>query len=64
MTPRQVIKYFGTQSAAAVACRRTQPAVANWLARGRVPQLAQLELEEATDGKLKADRKRRQVSQK
>lgn len=67
MTPLQVVDHFLTQQAAADALSKAgwpvqQSAVANWIARGRVPDLQQLRLEQITEGKLKADRKILQAS--
>lgn len=57
MTYNQLIKYFKTQVAIAAALGTTQPTVANWKARNRVPPLRQLQLEGITGGTLKADKK-------
>lgn len=56
MTPQQVVKHFGTQRKAAAALDLTQPTISNWVIRGRVPAGAQLRVQAATRGKLKADR--------
>lgn len=56
MKPQDVIKYFGTQSAAAEALGFGQSSIANWVARGKVPPISQLKLEIITGGKLKADK--------
>lgn len=55
MTYDDIIKHYVTQQAAADAIGTTQPAVANWKARGEVPRQAQLEFERTTGGVLKAD---------
>ena len=57
MTYKQVIRYFKTQVAVAAALGTTQPTIANWKSRDRVPPLRQLQLEGITKGALKADRK-------
>ena len=41
--------------AAARALGITQPTIANWVARGRIPALQQLRIERATGGKLRAE---------
>lgn len=50
----KLIKYFGSQVAAADAIGVTQPTLSNWKKRGRIPHLQQLRIEHATGGKLKA----------
>jgi DNA-binding transcriptional regulator YdaS (Cro superfamily) len=55
MTVEEVIAHYGTQVRAARALSVSQPAIANWVARGRVPSLMQLRVEYATDGQLLAD---------
>jgi hypothetical protein len=57
MTFSQLIEHYGTQQAAAAALGLTQTAVANWKARGRIPELQQLRIQHATNGKLRADTK-------
>lgn len=52
-----VIKYFGSQIAAANALDVTQPTISNWKSRGRIPQLQQLRIEHITRGELRADKK-------
>ena len=51
-----VIKYFGSQIAAATALDVTQPTISNWKTRGRIPHLQQLRIEHITGGKLRADK--------
>ncbi len=55
MTPEQAILHFRTQRTLAEKLGLTQPAVANWIKRGRIPDLAQLKIQKLTRGKLKAD---------
>lgn len=57
MTPRQVIKHYGTQTAAAKALGLTQPAICNWLKRGEIPELQQLRIQDETKGKLRASKR-------
>jgi DNA-binding transcriptional regulator YdaS (Cro superfamily) len=57
MTFTQVVSHFGSQIAAARALGVSQPTLANWKARGKIPQLQQLRIEHATGGKLRADPK-------
>lgn len=64
MTPKQVIEHFKTQTAAAEALSIGQSAVANWLSRGTVPMLRQLQYEKLTKGKLKAAQARARVSRR
>lgn len=56
MTYNQLIKRFGSQSAAGKALGYRQSTVANWKRRGAIPVLAQLRIEVATGGALKAAR--------
>lgn len=56
MTVDQVLSYYGGQTAAARALGITQPAVAHWVAAGRVPADTQYRIEVLTGGKLRADR--------
>lgn len=57
MTLKQALKYFdGNQAALARAARRTRCAVNHWKTTGgKIPMLAQLEIEASTGGLLKAD---------
>lgn len=55
MKPEQVLDYFGSQAAIARALDMAQPSVFAWFKNGRVPDMAQLRIEEATQGKLLAD---------
>ena len=57
MTPKQVIKHFGTVRITAEALSVTTQNIYNWLALETIPRGAQCELEVITRGKLKADRK-------
>lgn len=56
MTPAAAIKFFKTQVALAAELEVTQPCVANWKRRGRIPSSQQLLLESISRGALKADR--------
>jgi DNA-binding transcriptional regulator YdaS (Cro superfamily) len=56
MTPQRAVKHFGTQVALAASLGVSQPAVSNWVKRGRVPAIQQLALQSITAGALKADR--------
>lgn len=61
-----VIRFFGSQVAAAAALGVTQPTISMWRARGSIPHLQQLRIEHITDGRLRADknilgRKRRRL---
>ncbi len=56
MKPADVIKFFGTQQAAAAALGFGQSSIANWVARDKVPPISQLKLEIISEGKLKADK--------
>ena len=58
MTLKQALKHFkGSQADLARAARRTRAAVSQWKAAGnRIPMLAQLQIEAATGGALKADK--------
>ena len=54
MSPSEVVAHFGTQSAAAKAIGISQPSVAMWVKRGRVPLFQQLRLQYATQKALTA----------
>ena len=54
MTPNQVIKYYGSISAAARALQLTRQAVSYWKARGKIPKHVQSTIEIRTQGVLKA----------
>ena len=55
MNYEQVIEYFGSQKAAAVALSLSQPSISDWKSTGRIPHLRQLQIEHVTEGALKAD---------
>ena len=55
MKPKQLIKHYKTQVAAARAVGVTQPTVSHWLTVGRIPALQQLRIQSVTQGALKAD---------
>lgn len=53
----QVLKHFKTtQTGLAKLLQLTQPAVANWQRRDKIPPLQQLRLRDLSGGKLKPDR--------
>ena len=54
MSPSEVVTHFGTQTAVAKALAISQPSVAMWVKRGRVPPLQQLRLQYATQKALSA----------
>jgi DNA-binding transcriptional regulator YdaS (Cro superfamily) len=53
----KLIKHFGSQVAVAQALGVTQPTISMWKARGKIPALQQLRIEQVTKGQLKADKK-------
>lgn len=53
MLKKDVVDYFGSQYAVARALNIKQPSVANW--PDIVPPLRQLQIENLTKGKLKAE---------
>lgn len=55
MNYEQVISHFGSQAAVAKALGITQPSISDWNRSGSIPQLRQLQIEQVTDGALKAD---------
>lgn len=57
MTPAAAIKYFKTQVALAKRLGVTQPCIANWVRRGRIPPAQQSIIAGISDGRLKADRR-------
>ena len=54
MTPKDVLEYFGTQTAIAHAVGCKQSSVAEWFDKGEVPEGRQYQIELATDGRLRA----------
>lgn len=54
MTPKQLISFYTTQTAAAQAIGVTQPAISAWLKKNKIPELQQLRVEKITGGALKA----------
>lgn len=56
MTPRQLIKFFGTQVEAASALGVTQPAVSHWVKRGAVPAKRQTQAADLSRGALRISR--------
>jgi len=55
MNTQDLIQHFGTQTAIAKAIGIEIPSVCHWFKTGRIPAIRQLELEEKTQGKLRAD---------
>ena len=53
MTYDDVLEYFGTQVKIAAALEMTQGSVSAW--DGSIPPLRQLQIQQVTRGKLKAD---------
>ena len=53
MSPKQVVRHFGSQTKAAKALGVTRAAVNNWLRRGRVPFPTQCTIKHFTNGALK-----------
>jgi DNA-binding transcriptional regulator YdaS (Cro superfamily) len=53
MTYDQLIRHFGTQSAAAAALGIKQPSVAEW--KESIPPLRQMQIQLVTGGVLQAD---------
>jgi hypothetical protein len=56
MTPSAAVKHFNTQVNLASQLQVTQPCVANWKRRGRIPSAAQIAIAALSRGALKADR--------
>ena len=63
MSPKQVIDFFGTQTATAKALGIAQSSVAGWVSAGEVPMERQYQVELATNGQLRADLPAMRVSQ-
>lgn len=57
MTPSQVVKHFGSVSAAARGLGLTRTAVQNWKRWGFVPKRSQRLIELETGGALKASKR-------
>lgn len=56
MKYRDAIRFYGQPTKLATALGYTRQAVDNWRKRGFIPELAQRKIEDATGGKLKAER--------
>ena len=56
MTPKQVIKHYGSVAHVAAALGYTSQAVQAWLRKGRISAMSQRYIEAATNGVLLADR--------
>ena len=54
MTYKQALKYFKKRCNLAAACGVTTQAVQRWKETGKIPLLRQYQIQEATDGELKA----------
>ncbi|RTL37129.1 MAG: hypothetical protein EKK53_21405 [Burkholderiales bacterium] len=61
MNLKQVMKHFGltTYSQVAELNGCTQPAVSNWVKRGRIPELAQRRFADLSKGQLKVTKTRK-----
>lgn len=57
MTPNQVVKHFGSVSAASRSLGISRAAIANWKRRGFVPRLSQRRIQLETNGDLKATKR-------
>lgn len=56
MTPNQVVKHFGSVSAASRGLKLSRAAINNWKRRGFVPKRSQRLIEFETGGALKASK--------
>ena len=56
MTPNQVVKHFGSVSAAARGLGLTRTAIQNWRRKGAVPRRTQAWIQLETGGALKASK--------
>lgn len=52
MTPKQVLRHFGTKKAIAKALEIKPPSVQEWFTKDHVPHLRQTQLEKKTRGAL------------
>lgn len=56
MTPKQVVKHYGSQSAAARALGYTRATISHWVRKSkRVPYPVQYLIQHRTNGALKAE---------
>ena len=60
MDPNIVLKHLGLPSQSALARKLGLPVstVAEWFQNGRIPRLAQFDIETLTRGKIRAERRR------
>jgi DNA-binding transcriptional regulator YdaS (Cro superfamily) len=54
MTPQQVVKHYGSQSAAARALGLNRATICTWVTRKRIPETRQAWIQLLTGGKLVA----------
>ena len=54
MSPKQLVEFFGTQTAAAKALGIEQPTISGWVTDGEIPIIRQYQIELATNGALRA----------
>jgi len=57
MTPKDLIKHFGSDKEAAHALGKTVPCIRQWLAAKHIPHWSQLAIQTITENRLKADSK-------
>ena len=57
-----LIKHYGTQVAIAKALGIKSPSIAEWKAKGEIPEVRQYQIEVLTKGKLKASRQERSAA--
>lgn len=55
MTIDQLMRYFGSQANLAAELGISPNTVNNWIVREKIPWQRQLEIEQITEGKLRAD---------
>lgn len=63
MTADQILNYFGSRKAVALALNITYEAVRQWECSGYVPIRRQYEIERLSDGKLASDTTKTSFSQ-
>ena len=59
MTPKQVVKYYGSQSEAARRLGVSRQVISNWVRRKRVPLDWQIAITDLSMGRLQLDRNRK-----
>ena len=56
MTPKDLLRYYGTKAEIARVSGVERASITEWFAKGEVPEVRQYQFELATNGKLRSSR--------